>query len=71
MSSLGLVRLAAVAVALATALGAEVAVAAYVGSLLDRRWSTAPWLALLGAFGGLAGGILTLLAALRRVQRDG
>ncbi|MFB3882068.1 MAG: hypothetical protein ACE149_12445 [Armatimonadota bacterium] len=71
MSSLGTIRLAAVAVALATALGAEVAGAAYIGSVLDRRWSTAPWLALLGAFGGLTGGILMLLAALKRVQSDG
>ena len=71
MSSLGLVRLAAVAVALATVLGADVAAAAYVGSLLDRRWGTGPWLGLLGAFGGLIGGILTLLAVLKRVQFGG
>jgi F0F1-type ATP synthase assembly protein I len=71
MSSLGLFRLAALAVALATVLGADVAIAAYVGFLLDQRWGTDPWLALLGAFGGLIGGILTLLAVLKRVPAGG
>jgi F0F1-type ATP synthase assembly protein I len=70
MSTLGLVRLAALAVGLATLLGAEVAAGAYVGLLLDQKWHTGPWLALSGAFAGLIGGTLMMVAVLKRAERD-
>lgn len=66
-STLGLLRQAALALGLAALLGVEVVVGAYLGRYLDGTLGTSPWLALLGSFGGLVGGTMLMLAALRKL----
>lgn len=67
-STLGLLRQATLALGLAALLGVEVVVGAYLGRYLDGILGTRPWLALLGAFGGLVGGTMVMLAALRKLE---
>ncbi len=44
-----------------TTIGLEFALPAFLGFGLDRWWSTAPWMTILGAFLGLGTGMLHLV----------
>lgn len=64
-SVFGSLRLAAVAIGLAAALGLQVVLGAYLGWFLDRAWGISPWMTLSGAFVGLLAGTMLLLSALK------
>jgi ATP synthase protein I len=44
-----------------TTIGLEFALPAFLGFFLDRWWSTAPWMTILGAFLGLGIGMVQLV----------
>lgn len=64
-SVFGSLRLAAVAIGLAAALGLQVVLGAYLGWFLDRAWGISPWMTLTGALVGLLAGTKLLLSALK------
>lgn len=64
----GSLNRAIAAASLVTQVTITTGVCALLGSLLDGRLKTGPWLFLLGTFGGFALGILRLFQALQRLD---
>lgn len=53
-----------------TAIGLEFALPPLLGSFCDRRWGTAPWITVLGAFLGFAVGMVHILRIGREKSRS-
>ena len=50
---------------------AQAALCAALGYFVDRRWGTTPWGTVVGALGGAAAFGVGLVAAVKRLERDG
>ncbi|MBQ2850231.1 MAG: AtpZ/AtpI family protein [Thermoguttaceae bacterium] len=59
------------AVARISTVSAQAALCAALGYLVDRRWETAPWGTVVGALLGAAAFGVGLIAAVKRLERDG
>lgn len=50
--------------------GFEMVVPIILGIFLDDWWGTSPWMVILGAIVGLAGGLWHLVALLNRINKE-
>jgi len=51
-------------------LGISAGLGYWLGSWLDERWHTSPWLSLVGLFLGMGAGLLEMMRLLRRFGKD-